>query len=136
MLSGRVDKCSARPVSGKPTTLYLGIDRLRDSGCHKVILIRPDEQKKRQADRRDAAALSERLWANRDRWLRGKPVRGLRQVELTDPADRETRLRTEAGVARARLIHKVVCDRPPALFGSRLTSARRMLAGWPTSPRS
>src|SRR3954447_7058434 len=84
---------------------------LRDYGCRKVILIKPEDRKKRKTDRRDAAALSELLWANRDRLRHGKPVRGLRQVEITDPADQENRrlttLRKEAGVARARLINKV-----------------------------
>src|SRR6476661_10011096 len=87
------------------------IRMLRDYRCHKVILLQPDDRKKRKTDRRDAAALSELLWANRDRRLRGKPVRGLRQIELTSPADqgnrRRTTLRTEAGVARARLLNKV-----------------------------
>src|SRR6476659_7596764 len=87
------------------------IRMLRDYRCHKVILIQPDERKLRKTDRRDAAALSELLWVNRDRLLHGKPVRGLRQVEITDPADQENRrlttLRKEAGVARARLINKV-----------------------------
>lgn len=50
---------------------------LRDYQCHKVILIQPDERKKCKTDRRDAAALSELLWVNRDRLLQGKPVRGL-----------------------------------------------------------
>jgi transposase len=47
---------------------------LRDYRCHKVILIHPEERKKRKTDRRDAAALSELLWVNRDRFLAGKPV--------------------------------------------------------------
>jgi transposase len=87
------------------------IRMLRDYGCHKVILIQPDDRKKRKTDRRDAAALSELLWANRDRLLNGKPVRGLRQIEITSTADQEDRrlttLRKEAGVSRARLINKV-----------------------------
>ena len=56
------------------------IRMLKDYRCHKVILIQPDERKNRKTDRRDAAALSELLWANRERLLHGKPVRGLRQV--------------------------------------------------------
>jgi transposase len=87
------------------------IRMLRDYGCARVILIQPEDRKKRKTDRRDAAALSELLWANRERLLHGKPVRGLRQVEITDPADQESRrlttLRKEAGVARGRLINKV-----------------------------
>jgi transposase len=167
-------RCSARPPTGEPTMLYLGIDQharqlavslrgengdvllarqvstepdrihaffgqltrdrlrdgesfvavlevcgfndwlirmLQDYRCSKVILIQPEERKKRKTDRRDAAALSELLWANRDRLLQGKPVRGLRQVEITSAADQEDRrlttLRKEAGVSRARLTNKV-----------------------------
>ena len=79
--------------------------------CLKVILIQPDNQKKQKTDRRDAAALSELLWSNRDRLLRGKPVRGLRQVEIASTTDQENRrlttLRKEAGQARAGIINKI-----------------------------
>jgi len=84
---------------------------LLDYRCHKVILIQPEDRKKCKTDRRDAAALSELLWVNRERLLQGQPVRGLRQVEIASPADREDRrlttLRKEAGGARTRLINKV-----------------------------
>src|SRR5882757_4305598 len=83
------------------------IRMLRDHGCHKVILIQPDDRKKRKTDRRDAAALSELLWVNRDRLLRGQPVRGLRQVDIANSTDQENRrlttLRKDAGQARTRL---------------------------------
>jgi len=79
--------------------------------CHKVILIQPEERKLRKTDRRDAAALSELLWVNRDRLLQGKPVRGLRQVDIARTTDQENRrlttLRKEAGQARTRLVNKV-----------------------------
>src|SRR5262249_19069444 len=65
------------------------IRMLRDYRCHKVILIQPDDRKKCKTDRRDAAALSELLWVNRDRLLQGKPVRGVRQVDIADSADQE-----------------------------------------------
>ncbi|WP_437231089.1 hypothetical protein SH661x_002341 [Planctomicrobium sp. SH661] len=58
------------------------IRMLRDYRCHNVILIQPEERKRCKTDRRDAAALSELLWVNRDRFLEGKPVRGLRQVTI------------------------------------------------------
>ena len=64
---------------------------LRDFRCHRVILIQPEERKKRKTDRRDAAALSELLWVNRARFLAGKPVRGLRQVDIAAPTDQENR---------------------------------------------
>jgi transposase len=87
------------------------IGMLRDYRCHKVILIQPDDRKKRKTDRRDAGALSELLWVNRDRLLQGKAVRGLRQVDIagsTDQANRRlTTLRKEARQARTRIINKI-----------------------------
>src|SRR3954471_21769498 len=87
------------------------IRMLQDYRCHKVILIQPDDRKKRKTDRRDAAALSELLWVNRDRLLHGKPVRGLRQVDIASSTDQENRrlttLRKDAGRARTRLVNQV-----------------------------
>ena len=87
------------------------IRMLRDYRCHKVILIQPDDRKKCKTDRRDAAALSELLWVNRDRLLQGKPVRGLRQVDIASTTDQENRrlttLRKEAGQTRTRLVNKI-----------------------------
>jgi len=87
------------------------IRMLHDYRCHQVILIQPEERKKRKTDRRDAATLSELLWVNRLRLLSGKQVRGLRQVEIASTTDQENRrlttLRKEAGQARAGLINRV-----------------------------
>jgi transposase len=87
------------------------IRMLRDYRCHKVILIQPEDRKQRKTDRRDAAALSELLWVNRDRLLHGKPVRGVRQVDIASSTDQENRrlttLRKEAGQARTRLVNKI-----------------------------
>src|SRR6516225_9785829 len=87
------------------------IQMLHDYRCHKVILIQPEERKLRKTDRRDAAGLSELLWANRERLLQGKPVRGLRQVDIASNTDQENRrlttLRKEAGQARTRLVNQV-----------------------------
>jgi transposase len=87
------------------------IRMLYDYRCAKVILIQPDERKRRKTDRRDAAALSELLWVNRGRLLDGKPVRGLRQIDVASSTDQENRrlttLRRDAGVARARVINKI-----------------------------
>jgi transposase len=87
------------------------IRMLQDYRCHKVILIQPDQRKKCKTDRRDAAALSELLWVNRDRLLQGKPVRGLRQVDIASNTDQENRrlttLRKDAGQARTRLVNRV-----------------------------
>ena len=67
------------------------IDMLYDYRCQKVILIQPEERKKQKTDRRDAAALSELLWVNSRRLLHGKPVKGLRQVDITSKVDQENR---------------------------------------------
>ena len=87
------------------------IRMLRDYRCHKVILIQPDDRKRCKTDRRDAAALSELLWVNRDRLLEGKPVRGVRQVDIASSADQEhrrlTTLRKEAGGSRTRLVNQI-----------------------------
>jgi transposase len=87
------------------------IHMLHEYHCHKVILIQPDDRKKCKTDRRDAASLSELLWVNRDRLLQGKPVRGLRQIDIASSTDQENRrlttLRKEAGQARTRLVNKV-----------------------------
>ncbi len=87
------------------------IRMLGDYRCQQVILIQPDDRKKRKTDRRDAAALSELLWVNRGRLLEGKPVRGLRQVDIASPTDQENRrlttLRKEARQARTRIINKI-----------------------------
>src|SRR6185369_14458978 len=84
---------------------------LREYRCHQVILIQPEDRKKCKTDRRDAAGLSELLWANRERLLQGKPVRGLRQVDIASGTDQENRrlttLRKEAGQARTRLVNQI-----------------------------
>src|SRR4029079_7188936 len=76
------------------------IRMLKDYGCARVILIQPEDRKKRKTDRRDAAAPRALLWADTRRLLHGKPVRGLRQIELTGATDQENRrlttLRKEA----------------------------------------
>ena len=87
------------------------IRMLQDYRCHKVILIQPDDRQKCKTDRRDAAALSELLWVNRARLLAGKPVRGVRQVDIASSTDQENRrlttLRKEARQARTRVINKI-----------------------------
>jgi transposase len=84
---------------------------LADYRCQKIILIQPEERSRQKTDRRDASTLSELLWVNRARFLAGKPVRGLRQVELPSSTDQENRrlttLRKEASEMQTRLINKI-----------------------------
>ena len=87
------------------------IRMLQDYRCQRVILIQPEDRKKRKTDRRDAAALSELLWVNRGRLLNGKSVRGLRQVDVAATSDQENRrltmLRRKAGKARTGIVNQI-----------------------------
>ena len=87
------------------------IQLLQDYRCQKVILIQPKQRDRRKTDRRDAAALSELLWVNRERFLAGKPIRGLKQVHIANSTDQQNRrlttLRKEAGQARTQVINKI-----------------------------
>jgi hypothetical protein len=74
-------------------------------------VVQPEKQSKKKTDRRDANALCEILWLNRQRLLDGKPVQGVRVVHLPsvqDAADRQlTELRKRVGQLRTRTINKV-----------------------------
>jgi transposase len=87
------------------------IRMLQDYRCHKIILIQPQERKNQKTDRRDAQALSEVLWVNRSRLAAGKPVRGLRQVDIGNTTDHENRrlttLRKETSRVKTRIINRV-----------------------------
>lgn len=94
------------------------IRMLRDYRCYKVILIQPEERKRRKTDRRDAAALSE-LFGSTARFLQGKPVRGLWQVDIASTPSQETgrltMLRQNAGSARTRLRKIAKCSELPQI---------------------
>jgi hypothetical protein len=75
---------------------------LHESGCRQVILIQPEKRSKRKTDRRDASALAELLWVNRQRLLAAKKVRGVRRVDWPGEQDADDRQRT---VLRQRLGH-------------------------------
>ena len=59
---------------------------LPQHGCRDTVIVQPGEQSSHKTDRRDASGLSETLWINRDRISQGLPVRGLRRIQLPDPA--------------------------------------------------
>jgi transposase len=54
----------------------------QDERCHLVLVVQPLGRSATKTDRRDAHALSELLWINRERLLRGDRVRGVRTVYL------------------------------------------------------
>jgi len=84
---------------------------LAEYGCRETILIQPEKRSKKKTDRRDAYALGELLWVNRQRLLAGKKVQGIRRIQL--PTDREaedrqlTAVRQRMGRQRTRTINKI-----------------------------
>jgi transposase len=84
---------------------------LAECNCRETFVVQPEKQSKKKTDRRDANALCEILWLNRQRLLNGKPVQGVRVVHLPsvqDAADRQlTELRKRVGQLRTRTINKV-----------------------------
>src|ERR1700758_2646397 len=52
----------------------------QDERCEEVLVAQPLGRSASKTDRRDADGLSELLWVNRERLLRGERVRGVRTV--------------------------------------------------------
>ena len=84
---------------------------LVEYGCRETILIQPEKQSKKKTDRRDANALGETLWVNRERLMSGKKVQGIRRVQPAcqqDADDRQiTELRKRLAQLRTRTINKI-----------------------------
>jgi transposase len=84
---------------------------LTEYGCRKTILVQPEKKSKKKTDRRDASALSDLLWVNRQRLLAGTPVRGMRCVQFPGEEEAQqrqlTQCRRRLGQERTRTINKV-----------------------------
>ncbi len=84
---------------------------LPEYGCRETIVMQPEERSRHKTDRRDASQLSEVLWVNRDRLLKGLPVRGLRRIQIPGPQDQADRwltsLRHNAGRELTRAINRI-----------------------------
>ena len=84
---------------------------LQEHGCRETILIQPEKQSKKKTDRRDANALGEILWVNRERLLAGKRVQGVRRVhppsELAAENRQITAVRKRQGKLRTRIINRI-----------------------------
>jgi transposase len=84
---------------------------LSQYGCRETVLIQPEKRSKKKTDRRDADALGEILWVNRQRLLAGKRVQGLRRVvpPTAEEADHRqlTVLRQRLGQLRTRTINRI-----------------------------
>lgn len=60
-------------------------------GCREIVVVQTESRSKRKTDRRDANALCELLWANRQRLLAGQRVNRLRRVQPASSVDAEAR---------------------------------------------
>ena len=84
---------------------------LDEYGCRETILVQPQKKDKKKTDRRDANALGELLWVNRQRLLTGRRVQGVRRVEPATAEDAEARqltsLRQRIGRLQTRTVNKV-----------------------------
>ncbi len=84
---------------------------LDEYGCREVLLIQPEKRSKKKTDRRDANALGEVLWVNRERLLAGKRVQGVRRIHPPTDGEAEdrqlTELRKRLGQLRTRSINGV-----------------------------
>ena len=84
---------------------------LQETQCREIVLIHPGRRSKRKTDRRDAHALGDLLWLNRQRLRNGEQPRGLRRVRITDPQEQQDRqvtaLRLRAGRQRTRVVNAI-----------------------------
>ena len=84
---------------------------LKEYDCREVVLIQPEKLSKRKTDRRDAHAMSELLWVNRQRLLAGEKVHGVRRVRLASAEEQQDRqitaARQRAGQKRTRTINQI-----------------------------
>jgi transposase len=117
----------------------------QDPRCRQVLVVQPLGHSKNKTDRRDAHGLSELLWVNRERLLRGQRVQGVRTVHLPSAADQADRCLTQARerLVRRRTqtlnqIHKILrrrnleWERPTKTFQTQ--KVRRWLKAVPLDP--
>src|SRR3990172_11118387 len=87
------------------------LKRLAQAGCREVVLIHPEKRSRRKTDRRDAQALSELLWLNRDRLANGQRPQGLRRVVIPTRLEQQMReltaSRQRLGRLRARTVNPI-----------------------------
>jgi transposase len=75
----------------------------QDERCHQVLVVQPLGRSASKTDRRDAHGLSELLWVNRERLLRGDRVHGVRNVHVPSEEEQADRCLT---LARERLVRR------------------------------
>jgi transposase len=115
---------------------------LAEYGCREVVLVQPENRTKNKTDRRDANALGELLWTNRQRLLEGKKVQNVRRIvppserdaedrQLTALRQRLVRLRTRTTNRVQHLLLKHNLQQECPTKGLKSQSARKWLAKLP-----
>jgi transposase len=86
------------------------LERLKAAGW-QTLVVQPERSASHKTDRRDANALSEVLWVNRERVRQGLPVRGLRQIQVPGAQDQDDRrltsLRHSVGRELTRTVNRI-----------------------------
>jgi hypothetical protein len=75
----------------------------QDQRCHDVLVAQPLGRSPSKTDRRDAHGLSELLWVDRERLLRGYRVHGVRTVQVPSDEDQDSNV-VRLGVTLQRSI--------------------------------
>ena len=87
------------------------IKMLNEYDCKDIVLVHPTKRATKKTDYRDANALGELLWVNRQRLKDGKPVQNLKRVILPSPTDAENRqltsVRQRVVTLRTRTLNKI-----------------------------
>jgi transposase len=118
---------------------------LPECGCRETVVTQPEERSRQKTDRRDASQLSEVLWVNRERLLRGLPVRGLRRIQVAGPEEQADRwltsLRHNAGRELTRATNRIKAvlrrhnlEQECPTKGIHTKAAQRWLEALPLSP--
>jgi len=86
------------------------LEMLQAYGCRETVLIQPEKRSRKKTDRRDASALSQLLWVNRQRVLGGKRVQGLKRIILPSQEEQDNRQLTALRKRTAGLPRKFSTD--------------------------
>lgn len=90
-------------------TLWLE-EKLADYGCQRVVKIQPLRRQPQKTDKRDAAAIAELLWANRERIVTDQPLLQVRQVLSPSEQDRQARVLISERQSLEQDRKKAVCQ--------------------------
>jgi len=87
------------------------LEKLKKTQCSEIVVIQPDNSAVNKTDKRDANALCELLWNNRNRLRGGQRPNGIRRIFPADSADAQVRqlanFRQHLIKQRTRVINKI-----------------------------